>query len=238
MSPNKSIALAVSSYYGPFYEDGSKTGTYFSEVYHPWKFFTEHGYTIQLFSETGTFNWDQHSISDAVLSADEKAVFEDKSNAFHKTLNGIKKATDLNPADYGAFYAAGGHGTIFDFDGKAPEVAGFAGKIWDQGGVVSAVCHGPVILGFIKDKDGKLVCEGRKVTGFSDEGEVLFHLDGLLKKNGWKTVQDIVKGKSEYVAPEPPLAPTVVTDGRLLTGANPASAEPLAEAVDKVLKTL
>ncbi|PRT54010.1 Glyoxalase 3 [Wickerhamiella sorbophila] len=238
MTPPKSVALAVTSYYGPFYEDGKKTGAYFSEVYHPWKYFTEQGYKVQLFSETGTFNWDQHSIADGALSADEKAVLDDKSHDFHKATQAIKKASELNPADYGVFYAAGGHGTIFDFDGKAPGVASFAGKVWDDGGVVSAVCHGPVILGFIKDKDGKLVTEGRKVTGFSDEGEVLFHLDGLLKKNGWKTVQDVVKGKSTYVAPEPPLASTVVTDGRLLTGANPASATPLAEAVDKVYKSL
>lgn len=238
MGLSKTVAIAVSSYYGPFYEDGLKTGAYFSEVYHPWKYFTENGYSVDIFSETGSFNWDQHSVGDDVLTDDEKAVFQDKSSAFNKAAAAVKKASDLNPADYSIFYAAGGHATIFDFDGKAPDVSSFAGKVWDNGGIVSAVCHGPVILGFVHDKDGKLLIDGRKVTGFSDEGEVLFNLDGLLKKNGWKTVQDIVADKADYVAPEPPLKETVVTDGRLLTGANPASATALAEAVDKAFKAL
>lgn len=53
MSTEKKVLLVCSDYYGPFYEDSSKTGAYFTEVLHPFQVFTKAGYSVQIVSENG-----------------------------------------------------------------------------------------------------------------------------------------------------------------------------------------
>lgn len=72
---------------------------------------------------------------------------------------------------YGIFFAAGGHGSIYDYP-KASALHKLAAQIYDNGGVVAAVCHGPAVLPGIKDvKTSEPIIKGKKVTGFSEEGE-------------------------------------------------------------------
>lgn len=231
----KKVALLITSYYGPFYEDGAKTGTFYSEVLHPFDVFHKAGFDVDIISENGKFGWDEHSLSPSFASEKELARSKDPSDPFAKALAGIKSATAVSAKDYGIIFAAGGHGTVFDFVGKVPHLYELASSVWANGGVVSAVCHGPALLPGVKDKTtGDSIIKGKKVTGFPDNGEVVLKLTELLDREKLAyTAAVLEEAGATYINAEPPFDPKVITDGKLVTGANPASATPTAEAALK-----
>ena len=102
------------------------------------------------------------------------------------------------------------------------------------GKVISAVCHGPAALAFVKLPDGTPFLAGTKVTGFSNSEEdavggtpdMPFALETELNKasnGGYQKAED--------------WNPKVVVDrdGKLITGQNPASATGVGEAILKAL---
>jgi len=99
-----------------------------------------------------------------------------------------------------------------------------------QGKIVAAVCHGPAAL-TEAELNGKPLVNGKKVTSFSNSEEemidaakdVPFSLEDRLKERG----ANFEKGGD--------LTPYVVVDGKLITGQNPASSEPLGKAMADAL---
>ncbi len=96
---------------------------------------------------------------------------------------------------------------------------------------VGAVCHAPAIFKHPKAADGKPLVSGKNVTGFTNSEEdgvgltdvVPFLVEDMLKANGG----NYQKGAD--------WASFVVTDGKLVTGQNPASSE---EAAHKLVELL
>jgi putative intracellular protease/amidase len=96
---------------------------------------------------------------------------------------------------------------------------------------VSAIGHGPAALVNLKLSNGKYLVEGKKLTAFSNTEEeavgltsiVPFSLETSLVSRGAKYSKADVWQKS------------VVTDERLVTGQNPASAEGVGHAIIEVL---
>jgi putative intracellular protease/amidase len=74
--PRKAL-IAISSYYGVIYPDGTKTGLFFTEALHPFEVLTQAGFEVELATETGTYGLDDLSLTDQFLAGDDKAVFED-----------------------------------------------------------------------------------------------------------------------------------------------------------------
>jgi len=72
--PRKAL-IAISSYHGVIYPDGTKTGLFFTEALHPFEVLTQAGFDIDLASETGTYGLDDLSLTDRFLAGDDKAVF-------------------------------------------------------------------------------------------------------------------------------------------------------------------
>ena len=104
--------------------------------------------------------------------------------------------------------------------------------IYEAGGIVSPVCHGPAGLVNIKLSDGKHLIEGKTVTGFTNDEEdavqktevMPFALESVLIDRGAKFTR--VKNWGANVE---------VSD-RVVTGQNPASAEPTAQAIIGLLE--
>lgn len=237
----KTVLLAITDYYGPFYLDGTKTGVYFSEIWHPLRIFLKNGFTVQIVSENGKYGLDDHSVEPPAITDEElKEVLDNKISEFNKHLDAIKPVSDVDPKDYSIFYAAGGHGTTHDFDrGKAPGLDQAAEDIYQHGGLVTAVCHGPMIFGQLKDKDGNYLVKGKKVTGFPEKAEQTMQLMDTLEKNNARLVEEPLKqAGANWQEPPEPLGPYVVQDGRIISGANPASAGPLAEKIVEVFEKL
>lgn len=223
------VLLALTSYYDTFYDDGAKTGLFITEAVHPFQYFRSQGIEVDIVSETGTFGYDEHSLLPDFLQGEDLKIYEDPKSEYNLAIKAIKKASDVNASDYNIFYAAGGHGTLMDFP-HAKDLHAIAQKIWANNGVVSAVCHGPVIFDNLTDlATGKPLVEGKKVTGFTDEGEVLMGVDAKLKRDNLETVREIVeKLGGSYVLPTDPWGDFSIADGKLVSGANPASAHSTA----------
>ncbi|KAJ1990624.1 plasma membrane heat shock protein [Coemansia spiralis] len=227
--PPKRVLLAITSYHGPFYPNGDPTGLFYTEALHPYKVFRDAGFEVDLASETGTYGVDPHSIDKTFMSDADFAVYNDKDSEFSRKLAHIHKASDLNASDYGVFFASAGHATLFDYP-KATALISIAESVWARGGIVSAVCHGPAILPSVIDgKTGRPIISGKTVTGFTDKGEEQMGLLERIRALGLVPISEgAEKAGATYVQPEGPFDDYSVTDGRVVTGTNPASAHSTA----------
>src|ERR1700722_12466419 len=171
--PRKAL-ISISSFNGAIYPGGHKTGLFFTEALHPFEVLTEAGFGVDLASETGSFGLDDVSPTDPFLSGSDKAILNNPKHPFNVKLNSqLKKASDLKKEEYGLLIASAGHSALYDYP-TASGLHSIAGDIWARGGVVAAVCHGPVLLPHVIDpKTGKSIIEGKTVTGFSLEGEMI-----------------------------------------------------------------
>jgi D-lactate dehydratase len=223
--PRKAL-ISISSYHGVIYPDGTKTGLFYTEALHPYEVLTQAGFEVDLATETGTYGLDDLSLTDRFLAGDDKAVFDNPDHPFNVKLNTeLKKASDLDSEEYGLFFGSAGHAALYDYP-TAEGLQAAAENVWARGGIVAAVCHGPVLLpGVIDSKTGKSIIDGKTVTGFTVEGEVVLKVLDKLTADGVALVVDAVtKAAADYSSPMHPFDDYSITGGRLITGANPASA--------------
>ncbi len=108
-------------------------------------------------------------------------------------------------------------------------------KIYQQGGIVSAVCHGVGGLSPLQDKDGKSLIAGRTVTGFANIEETL---SGVKSQVPFLLQNQLIERGAKYKRGLVPFTSYVIADDRIITGQNPQSSKEIAEAVMKRLKTI
>jgi putative intracellular protease/amidase len=237
---SRKALIAITSYNGVIYPDGTKTGLFYTEALHPYEVLTKAGFEVDLATETGTYGLDELSTTKQFLAGGDKAVFDDPNHPFNIKLSSqLKKASEVRKQDYDVFFASAGHAALYDYP-KARGLQSIAEDVWNRGGIVAAVCHGPVILsGVIDPKTAKPIIDGKSVTGFTVEGEVIMEVFDKLKSDGARFVVDVVeKAGAYYSSPMLPFDDYSITVGRLVTGANPASARSTAERVLKAFEKL
>lgn len=138
----------------------------------------------------------------------------------------------VKASEYCVIYYTGGHGVMYDFVDNQP-LQELARQVYENSGIIAAVCHGVVGLLNIKLSDHTLLLKGRKVTGFSNTEEKLAELDKVVP---FLTENELGARGGDYSKHEDPWMPYVVVDDRLITGQNPASTALLAEKVLAKLK--
>lgn len=206
------------------------TGLWLGEAVHFVHKVQAAGFKVDYVSPQGGYTpIDPHSLAADMASPIDWQWYHDK--AFMNRLGATLKPDQVNPDHYIAIYYAGGHGVIWDFPDNT-QLQALSRRIYEQGGVVSSVCHGAVGLLNIKLSDGELLIKGKKVTGFSNEEE---ELAGLTKHVPYLTETELVKRGAIYQKADAPWAPFAIADGRLITGQNPASGGPVAELVLKAI---
>ncbi|MFD7406654.1 type 1 glutamine amidotransferase domain-containing protein [Streptomyces sp. NPDC059866] len=222
----KKILIALTSH-DRLGDTGRTTGFYLPEAAHPWKVFTDAGYEVDLVSvKGGEPPMDGVDRSDSIQSAFLADVH------ISGQLAATPRPKDIDPTQYDAIFYAGGHGTMWDFPGDTT-LAGVAQGIYEGGGVVAAVCHGPAALVNLTLSDGTHLVAGKAVAAFTNDEEsavgltdvVPFALQTKLEERGAKH-----SGAANFEA-------HVVVDGRLATGQNPASSTGVAEAVLEILRS-
>ena len=237
--PRKAL-IAITSFNGAIFPDGSKTGLFFTEALHPFEVLTAAGFEVDLASETGAFGFDQVSRTPPFLAGSDKAIFENPKHPFMVKLSSqLMKASDLQEGAYGLFFASAGHGALYDYP-SAKGLQRAAADVYGRGGIIGAVCHGPVLLpGILDANTGKSIIDGKTVTGFTTEGEMVLSVLEKLKSDGVQVVMDAVtKAGASYSAPMASFDDYSITSGRVITGTNPASARSAAERTVRAAMTL
>ncbi|MGW4161487.1 type 1 glutamine amidotransferase domain-containing protein [Streptomyces sp. NPDC004788] len=199
-------------------DTGRTTGFYVPEVAHPAEVFRKAGYEIAYVSvRGGSAPQDGVNRDDAVVAAflDDPAVGE--------ALAATPTPQELNAEDYDVVFYAGGHGTMWDFPDSA-ELAALAAGVYERGGVVAAVCHGPAGLVNLKLSDGSYLVEGKQVSSFTDEEEAAVGLTDVVPF----LLQSRLEERGAKFTKAPNFTEHAVADGRLVTGQNPASAARVA----------
>ncbi len=200
---------------------GDPTGYYLSEVSHPWEILKNAGYEIEFVSpQGGKAPVDGLDLTDKVNAE----FWNDK--VYRSKIENTKKPIEINPSDYVAIHYAGGHGAMWDFADNT-ELADIAAKIYENGGIVSAVCHGPAGIVNIKLSNGKYLIDGKKVNGFTDEEEIAVNLDKIVPF----LLEEKLKERGGIYEKSGLWQEHVVSDQRLVTGQNPQSAKAVGEAV-------
>ncbi|KAK2738939.1 hypothetical protein FQN57_006733 [Myotisia sp. PD_48] len=232
--PRKAL-IAVTSAHPPFYPDGKKTGLYFSEALHPFDELAAAGFEVDIASETGTFSWDEHSVERHSLSREDNEALHNPHHPFVEKINHqLYRAGDLAPHEYGLFFGSGGHAAMYDFP-HAKHLQSIASDVYNRGGVVSAVCHGPAIFRGVEDSHGQPVVRGRSVTGFGTPGEVDLKVIDQMRRDHVPMMEEVLGPlHANYEAPPSPYENFDRVDGRIVTGANPASARDTARNAIKV----
>ena len=210
-------------------DTGKKTGFWLEEFAAPYYVFKDAGAEITLASpKGGQPPLDPSSdTEDAQTPATDR--FKDDADA-QQALARTEKLSTVDAADYDAVFYPGGHGPLWDLSQDADSIA-LIEAVTTAGTPLGAVCHAPAIFKNTKGTDGQPLVKGRTVTGFTNSEEagvgltdvVPFLVEDMLKANGG----DYRKGDD--------WASFVVTDGKLVTGQNPASSE---EAARKLLALL
>src|SRR5215470_6718944 len=232
--------IAISSFNGAIYPGGRKTGLFLTEALHPFEVLVAAGFEVDLASETGTFGFDFNSLAPPFLSGSDKAVYNNPEHPFMVKLKSqLKKASDLKKEEYGVFFASAGHAALYDYP-TAKGLQAVAGDIWDRGGVVGTVCHGPAILpGIIDSKTGRSIVEGKTVTGFTIEGELIFRILDKLRADGVVPVIEAVKAAGAfYSGSVGAFDDYSITCGRVVTGTNPESGRSATERGVKLFDKL
>jgi len=184
------------------------TGLWLGEAVHFVHKVQAAGFKVDYVSPQGGYTpIDPHSLAADMASPIDWQWYHDK--AFMNRLGATLKPDQVNPDDYIAIYYAGGHGVIWDFPDNT-QLQALSRRIYEQGGVVSSVCHGAVGLLNIKLSDGELLIKGKKVTGFSNEEE---ELAGLTKHVPYLTETELVKRGAIYQKADAPWAPLPLPTG-------------------------
>ncbi|WP_116133373.1 type 1 glutamine amidotransferase domain-containing protein [Tropicimonas sp. IMCC34043] len=210
-------------------DTGKKTGFWLEEFAAPYYVFKDAGAEITLASpKGGQPPLDPSSdAEDAQTEATKR--FKGDEDA-QKALASTKVLSTVSADGFDAIFYPGGHGPLWDLaeDGDSKTlIETFAAS--DR--PIGAVCHAPAVFRHPKGADGKPLVAGRTVTGFTNSEEegvgltevVPFLVEDMLVANGG----DYQKGAD--------WGSFVVTDGKLVTGQNPASSE---EAARKLLSLL
>jgi putative intracellular protease/amidase len=219
------IAMVLTNH-GELGATGRTTGFFLSEATHPYKVFIEAGYEVDFLSPKGGLApMDGVDLNDPI-----NAAFLGNGELVERTRT-TRAIPDVDHGHYDAVFFSGGHGTMWDLPDD-PGVQALIRNVYERGGVVAAVCHGPAALVNARLSDGSLLVAGREVSAFTDEEEVAvslhevvpFALESRLRSLGARFVE------------APNFEKKVAVSDRLVTGQNPASATGVAEAVVELLE--
>ena len=209
-------------------DTGEKTGFWLEEFAAPYYTLKDAGAQITLASpKGGQPPLDPKSDTDDAQT-DATKRFKDDQDA-QDALANTKVLGDITAEGFDAVFYPGGHGPLWDLATDADSIRlikEFANKDLPIG----AVCHAPAIFKDTKLGDKPLVA-GKKVTGFTNSEEDAVGLTDIVPF----LVEDMLKANGGIYLRGDDWASFVTTDGKLVTGQNPASSE---EAAEKLLALL
>jgi putative intracellular protease/amidase len=211
---------------------GNKTGFWLEEFVAPYYTFLDAGAIVTVASpKGGKPPLDPKSDAPEGQTDATKRFKEDR--AAKSVLANTVKLSDVRVDDYDAIFYPGGHGPMWDMPDN-PTSIGLIEAFVKAGKPVGAVCHAPVALVNVHGKDGKYLVEGKRVTGFTNTEEEAVGLTAVVPF----LLEDRLKERGGIFSKADNWLPYVQVDGKLVTGQNPASSEPAAKELLKLLRSV
>jgi putative intracellular protease/amidase len=200
---------------------------HFEEIIVPYDVFIKAGYTVDFISPNGgAIPIGYFNMSD---SLQKKYIYD---SFFMDKLEHTLEPAAIIPNSYSAIFYVGGGAAMYGVPENAA-IQKIARAIYDQNGVIAAICHGTAGIINLKDENKKSLYTGRKITGYPDEFEnkdaayykaFPFSIDKAIKDNKGDFVYSKKGGDAFYVV-----------DGRFVTGQDPSSGVKVAAEVLKIL---
>lgn len=206
-------------------DTGKKTGFWLEEFAAPYYVFKDASAEVTLASpKGGQPPLDPKSDApDAQTEATRRFKADPVAQA---ALANTRTLSSVSGDGFDAVFYPGGHGPLWDLAEDANSVA-LIESMTNAGKTVAAVCHAPGVLRRVRTKDGAPLVKGKQVTGFANTEEEAAQLTKVVPF----LVEDMLVESGGSYSKGPDWQPHVVTDGKLITGQNPASSEPAARAV-------
>jgi putative intracellular protease/amidase len=213
-------------------DTGKKTGFWLEEFAAPYYVLKDAGVELTLASPKGG----QPPLdpkSDLPENQTETTKRFRADAAAQAQLANTKKLADVSADDFGAVFYPGGHGPMWDMPDNATSIALIEAFV-KANKPVGAVCHAPVAFVNVRGKDGEYLVKGKRVTGFTNTEEVAVGLDHVVPF----LLEDRLKERGGVYSKSADFASYVQVDGLLVTGQNPASSGPGAQALLKLLRSV
>ncbi len=219
----KRVLMVVSSYGINQGED--QPGYEHDELAKAYLTFRDNGVAIYIASPKGgaveADKYDPNKSYNAEFLKDKQAVAK---------IGNTLKLIDANPNHYDGIFVVGGKGAMFDFPNSKPLQNSIA-KVYEAGGTIGAVCHGPAALVNVKLSNGQYLVSNKKVNAFTNQEEAIFgkkwvkHFEFLL--------EDKLQERNAHFESSPMMLSHVAVDDRLITGQNPTATTDAAKAMLK-----
>jgi putative intracellular protease/amidase len=206
-------------------DTGRKTGFWLEEFASPYYVFKDAGANITITSPKGGRPPVDPKSNDPQAQTEHTRRFEVDMAAQAQLAASLPLAS-VKQEDYDAVFYPGGHGPLWDL-AEDPSSVGLIESFVAAGKPVGFVCHAPGVLRHVKSPNGRPLVEGKKVTAFTNTEEEAVGLTEIVPF----LVEDELKAKGGVFSRANDWQPYVVADGLLLTGQNPASSAPAAEAL-------
>ena len=212
----------------PTGEHGRPTGFWLEEFAAPYFVFRDAGVELTLASPKGG----QPPLdpkSDLPENQTPAMARFKKDAAAQKALANTVKLADMKAEDFDTVFYPGGHGPMWDL-AESPTSIALLEAFYNSGKPIALVCHSPGVLRHVTYQGAPLV-KGKHVAGFTNGEEEEMQLTKVVPF----LVEDELLRLGAIYEKMANWQPFSVTDGRLITGQNPASSTSAAQALLKLM---
>jgi putative intracellular protease/amidase len=211
-------------------DTGKKTGFWLEEFAAPYYVLKDAGAEITLASPKGGQPPLDPKSDEPDAQTEATRRFKDDAEA-KAALASTHILSEVSADGFDAVFYPGGHGPLWDL-AEDPASIALIEAFARADKPVGAVCHAPAALRHVKGPDGEFLVKGRKVTGFTNSEEEAVGLTDVVPF----LVEDMLKTNGGLYSKGADWSVHVLTDGKLVTGQNPASSEGAADALLALLK--
>lgn len=201
---------------------------HFGEIVYAYDVFIKNNFKVDFVSPNGgTVPIGYLSTSDSIQ---KKYIYD---TLLMQKLKTTKTPNNVNSKHYKAIYFVGGGAAMFGVP-ENKSIQKIALSIYNNQGILSAICHGTAGIVNIKNDDGTYIYQDKEINGFPDKFEnkngqyyqtFPFSIEEIIKQRGGKfSYSD--KGWDNYFQ----------VDGRLITGQDPTAAASVAKEIIKQIK--
>jgi len=207
------------------------TGLWLAEATEFVNVVTKAGFQVDYISpEGGYVPIDPRSLKGTYIKPSDLTLYQSKDFQ-DRALSNTMTAKDVNPDDYLGIYYTGGHGVLWDFPNNYA-LQKLTSHIFTYGGYVMSVCHGLAGLLNVKDAADDYLLDGKKVTGFTDQEELLSGKQSYINYS----VEKMAKERGAEFQKTIPYTSFAIQDKHLITGQNPMSGGAVADLLIQALE--